>query len=232
MAETIRATSDPVGAEKELWRRIGAITACAPAGLAVAILCAVTNAALVNWYQPTRAWKYVMWEGGVLEWLTALSFLAAGGVYLGLSLSSERTRGRRSFFAVLAIGSLVLAGEELNWGRGMLVLNLDDPWFDARYNIQGGNLHNAVDAAVPILVFVGLAGGLRITAHWSLRLVPIPAGFLNAVVIAAASIPFMNLQGDRFLFLDEVLEWSGATLIFCLALHYRYGWFFLPQRKP
>lgn len=232
MAETIRATSGSAGAVNEQWRRIGAITACAPAGLAVAILCAVTNAALVNWYQPTRAWKYVMWEGGVLEWLTALSFLAAGGVHLGLALTSERSRDQRAWFAVFAVGSLVLAGEELNWGRGMLVLNLDDPWFNARYNIQGGNLHNAVDAVVPILVFVGLAGGLRITAHWSLRIVPVPVGFLNAVVIAAASIPFMNLQGDRFLFLDEVLEWSGSALIFCLALHYRYGWFFLPRRKP
>jgi hypothetical protein len=232
VAETIRAISGSAGTVNELRRRIGAITACAPAGLAVAILCSVANAALVNWYQPTRAWKYVMWEGGALEWLTALSFLAAGGVYLGLALTPERSRVQRAWFAIFAIGSLALAGEELNWGRGMLVLNLDDPWFDARYNTQGGNLHNAVDAVVPVLVFAGLAGGLRITAHWSLRLVPIPAGFLNAVVIAAASIPFMNLQGDRFLFLDEVLEWSGATLIFCLALHYRYGWFFLPQRKP
>jgi hypothetical protein len=208
---------------------VGAITGCTPTGLAVAVGTAVANAVLVSRYQPTRAWKYLMWEGGVLEWLTALSFIAAGAVSLWLALTSGEGRVKRAWFVVFGVGCLVLAGEELNWGRGMLILNLDDPEFTAHYNIQAGNLHNFAHPLVPILVFVGLAAVLRLAAPWSLRLVPLPTGFLNAIVVTAASILFMDLRGDYFLFLDEVLEWSSAILLLCLALHYRYGWFFLSR---
>ena len=202
------------------------LTGCTPAGLGLAALLATASAILVNRYQPTPAWKHVMWEGGVLEWLTAASFIAAGVLYLRLALASREGKPRRAWLALFGVGSLILAGEELNWGRWMLVLNLDDPEFAARYNLQGGNLHNFLPALVPVLAFLGLAGLLRVAAPWSLGLVPLPVGFLNAVIVAAMSIPFMDLGGDRFLFLDEVLEWSNATLILSLALHYRYGWFF------
>lgn len=201
-------------------------TGCTPAGLGLAVGLATASAILVNRYQPTPAWKHVMWEGGVLEWLTAASFIAAGALYLRLALASREERPGRAWLALFGVGFLILAGEELNWGRGMLILNLDDPEFAARYNLQGGNLHNVFHAPVPVLAFLGLAGGLRMAAPWSLRLVPLPVGFLNAVIVAAMSIPLMDLGGDRFLLLDEVLEWSNATLIFALALHYRYGWFF------
>lgn len=208
---------------------IRAITGCTPAGLTIALALTAANAIVVSRYQPTRTWKYVMWEGGVIEWLTALSFVAAGLLFLRLALTSRERPRVRAWFVLFGVGCLVLAGEELNWGRGMLILNLDDPEFEAHYNIQGGNLHNFMDAIVPILVFIGLAAALRMTAPWSLRLVPLPKGFLNAVIVAAAAILFMNLEGDHFLFVDEVLEWSISTLILCLALHYRYGWFFLPR---
>jgi hypothetical protein len=204
------------------------VTGCTPIGFSIALASAAVSAILVNAYQPTRIWKYVMWEGGVLEWLTALSFLFAGGLYLWLWRASREGGVRRAWHFLFGAGCLVLAGEELNWGRGMLVLNLDDPAFEARYNIQGGNLHNLFGPLVPVLLFVGLAGGLRITAFWSLQFVPLPVGFLNAVVMTALAVLFMDLEGDRFLLLDEVLEWSGATLILCLALHDRYGWFFSP----
>lgn len=206
-----------------------AISGCTPMGLAIAVASAAANAILVNTYRPTRAWKTFMWEGGILEGLTALSFIAAGALFLWLALSSQERKVTRAWFAIFGVGCLFLAGEELNWGRGMLILNLDDPQFALRYNIQGGNVHNVVPALVPILVFIGLAAGLRLTAPWSLRLVPLPAGFLNAIIVTATSILFMDLQDDRFLFLNEVFEWSSATLILCLALHYRYAWFFLPR---
>jgi len=205
---------------------ISTVTGCTRIGFAVALASAAVSAMLVNGYQPTRAWKYLMWEGGVLEWLTALSFVFAGGLYLWLWRASREGRGRRAWYFFFGAGCLVLVGEELNWGQGMLVLDLDDPAFEARYNIQGGNLHNLFGPLVPALLFVGLAVGLRILAPWSIQFVPLPVGFLNSVAMTALSVLFMNLEGDRFLLLDEVLEWSGATLILCLALHHRYAWFY------
>lgn len=212
---------------------VGALTGCTPAGLAIAVGLAVTSAFLVNAYRPTRAWKHLMWEGGLLEWLTALSFALAGGLFLRLAMTRVEGKGKGARYAVLGVGCLILAGEELNWGQGMLVLDLDDPAFETRYNPQGGTLHSSVHPLVPVLGLIAGAGGLRLAAPWSLRFVPLPLGFLNAVLVTALSIPFMNLDGDHFLFLDEVVEWSTSILLLCLALHDQRGWFFLrPWQSP
>ena len=205
-------------------------SACTPVALTIVVGAAATNAILVNYYQPIHLWQYVLWEGGVVEWLTVLNLLGAGGLYLYLALTSYNSK-MGPWFILFGVGCLFLAGEELNWGRGMLILNLDDPQFETRYNIQGGNLHNVVPAIVPVAVFIFLAGALRIAGNWSLRLVPVPVGFLNLVLVLPASILFMNLGEGRFLHLDEVLEWSSTTLILCLALHYRFHWFFLLQTE-
>ncbi|MBI4488831.1 MAG: hypothetical protein HY694_07065 [Deltaproteobacteria bacterium] len=52
-------------------KSISAVTGCTPIGFAVAVASAAAGAALVNAYQPTRIWKYVMWEGLSRSRLTA-----------------------------------------------------------------------------------------------------------------------------------------------------------------
>jgi hypothetical protein len=128
-----------------------------------------------------------------------------------------------------ALAELVLAGEEVNYGGGMLFLNLDDPEFASRYNPQHGAIHNLVPAFFPVLTFFIIVAGLRIF-HRQIRRItplPIPLGFLNAVLLTAVAVLFMQFADDRYLFVDEVFEWSLSCLLLCLALHSRWGWFFL-----
>jgi hypothetical protein len=41
---------------------------------------------------------------------------------------------RRRWLIAYAVADVVLAGEEISWGRGQLLLDLDDPSFATKYN--------------------------------------------------------------------------------------------------
>lgn len=208
---------------------------CTPAALALAAILTVIDLALVNWAQPIfgRYWKHVMWEGGVVEDLTAVQFLAGAAVFAACAVSRRHPTPHRWWFAAYALAELILAGEETNYGRGTLFLDLADPNFAANYNPQSGTLHNFLPAIVPITGFFVIVAALRVFSRpvvSALRL-PMPRGFLNAALLTLAAAPFMPYGDDRFLSVDEVYEWSSSLLLLGLALHARWGWFF-DGREP
>jgi len=212
------------------WPKLEGLTGCSRLALSLVGLLVATNVALVNFHQQLfpSLWRYVMWEGGVIENLTALNFLLGGVVFLASAVSGGAPLARRGWLLAFAVACLVLLGEEVNYGAGMLVLNLNDPEFATRYNPQHGALHTLVPAWVPILAFFLIVGGVRVF-HGRLRRImrlPVPLGFLNAVLLTAVAVPFMRLGDNRYLLVDEVFEWSSSCLILCLALHSRWGWFF------
>jgi hypothetical protein len=204
--------------------------------LRLALVLAAINVVLVNWSQPIfgRWWKYVMWEGGVVEDLTAVQFIAGGVVFALCALHRWHPRVHRVWFALYALAEFVLAGEETNYGTGTLFLDLADPNFARNYNPQAHNLHNYLsEAYVPVLGLGVICAVLRLAYKkivWRLRL-PMSKDFLDAILVTALGLVFMafSFRDERFLSLDEVYEWSSSLLLLCLALYYRFGWVFRPR---
>lgn len=201
--------------------------------LVLALVLGVIDTVLVLWAQPIfgNAWKQVMWEGGVLEDLTALQFIAGAIVFARCAFRRGISRAHRRWFALYALGMLVLAGEETNYGTGTLFLDLSDPNFASSYNPQANNLHNFVVLGfLPILVFgVGCLVLRRRFAPITGRLgLPMRKDFLDAVLVTALFVvPMLPAFGDeRFWAVDEVYEWSSSLLLLCLGLSFRYGWVF------
>jgi hypothetical protein len=198
---------------------------------------AVVNTVLVNWSQPLfgRWWQYVMWEGGVVEDLTALQFLAGGVVFAMCALQRERPVVHRVWFGIYAVAEFVLAGEETNYGTGTLFLDLTNPTFAQSYNPQAQNLHNyLIEAYIPVLTLGIICAILRARFDHivgALRL-PMTKDFLDAVLLTALGLPLMAaaFRDERFLSVDEVYEWSSSLLLLCLALFWRFGWIF--RRRP
>ena len=204
--------------------------------LVLGLVLAAIDVVLVNWAQPIfgGAWKYVMWEGGVVEDLTALQFLLTGGVFALCALQRARPGVHRAWFALYALAGLVLAGEETNYGTGTLFLDLAAPDFAQTYNPQAHNLHNfLIEAYSPVLGFVIICSVLRVTYSIvvpRLRL-PMSRDFLDAVAVTSLGVLFMvfSFGDERFLSIDEVYEWSSSALLLGLALYFRLGWVFRPR---
>jgi hypothetical protein len=204
-----------------------------PGARRLALALAAINVVLVNWSQPIfgRWWQYVMWEGGVVEDLTALQFLLGGVVFLLCALQRDRLTTDRAWFGLYALAEFVLLGEETNYGRGTLFLDLADPNFAQNYNPQAQNLHNfLIEAYIPVLALGIICAGLRWTyATFVPRLrLPMRKDFLEAILLTAVGLVFMAVSffDDRFLSVDEVYEWSSSLLLLVLALSFRFGWVF------
>jgi hypothetical protein len=204
-----------------------------PGARTLALTLAAVNAILVNWSQPIfgRWWQHVMWEGGVLENLTALQFLAGAVVFALCAAQRERRTTDRRWLGLYALAALVLLGEETNYGRGTLILNLADPNFAQTYNPQAQNLHNyLIEAYIPVLGLGIVCAVLRwkyATLVPRLRL-PMRKDFLDAVLLTSVGLVFMafSFRDARFLSVDEVYEWSSSLLLLCLGLSFRFGWLF------
>jgi hypothetical protein len=201
--------------------------------LGLALLLTAVNVVLVNWSQPIfgRWWQYVMWEGGVVEDLTAVQFLLGGIVFVLCALQSRRPTSERAWFGIYAIAELVLLGEETNYGTGTLFLDLADPNFASTYNPQRNNLHNfLIEAYIPVLGFVIICAVLRrYDAQIVQRLrLPMSRDFLDAVLVTTLGLVFMApaFFDQRFLSIDEVYEWSSSFLLLTMALYFRFGWVF------
>ena len=173
-----------------------------------------------------------MWEGGLIEDLTAVFFIVGAVIYALCVLQRSHPIAHRRWFAVYALAMLLLAGEETNYGRGTLFLDLTDPDFASHYNIQGGNLHNTIfpHGFLPIIVFFVICIVLRLGYRWiapSFRL-PMSQDFLDAVLVSGIFVLAMltTFRDERHLSIDEVYEWSSSLLLLCLALYYRFGWVF------
>jgi hypothetical protein len=198
--------------------------------LALALALAGVDAVLVNWAEPLfgRWWRHVMWEGGVLENLTALQFLAAGVVFALCALQRTRPPAHRAWLALYGLAALVLVGEETNYGT-IKLFNFTD-----EYNPQAHNLHNyLIEAYIPVLGLGIICAVLRACYPMivpRLRL-PMSRDFLDAVLVSAVGVLFMlwSFLDERFLSVDEVYEWSSSLLLLCLALYFRVGWIFRPR---
>lgn len=212
------------------------MTATSRRALGLALVLTAIDVALVNWAQPIfgRFWKHVMWEGGVVEDLTALQFILTGVVFALCALQRRQPRVHRVWFAVYSLAGFMLAGEETNYGTGTLFLDLASPDFAKTYNPQAHNLHNyLIEAYIPVLGFMVICAVLRVA--WRiivprLRL-PMSRDFLDAVLVTCVGVLFMvfSFFDDRFLSFDEVYEWSSSALLLGLALYYRFGWVFRPR---
>lgn len=204
--------------------------------LLFALALAAIDVVLVNWSQPLfgRWWKHVMWEGGVVEDLTALQFIVGAIVFATCVFQRSHPPAHRAWFAVYTLAMLVLAGEETNYGTGTLFLDLADPNFAQSYNPQAHNLHNyLIEAYIPVLGLGIICAVLRALYPFivpRLRL-PMSKDFLDSVLVTALGLIFMafSFRDDRFLSMDEVYEWSSSLLLLCLALYFRFGWVFRPR---
>jgi hypothetical protein len=204
--------------------------------LILAVVLGAIDVVLVLWSEPLfgGAWKYVMWEGGILEDLTAVQFIAGGLVFAGCALRGGMSVAHRRWLGLYALAMFVLAGEETNYGTGTLFLDLGHPNFAETYNPQANNLHNfLIEAYIPVLALGLICLGLRVFYDRicpRLRL-PMSKDFLEAVVITGAFVIVMipGFRDERFLSVDEVYEWSSSLLLMCLALYYRFGWIFRPR---
>ena len=213
------------------------MTAAPRPALVLAVVLGAINVVLVTWSEPLfgRWWKYVMWEGGLIEDLSALFFILGALTYAMCAFQRSHSLAHRRWFALYAVAMLVLAGEETNYGKGTLFLDLADPNFAASYNPQGGNIHNVIfpSAFVPIAVFFVICAVLRVGYRWIVPLLRLPMrkDFLDAVLVTGAFITAMipSFWDERHLSIDEVYEWSSSLLLLCLALSYRFGWVFRPR---
>jgi hypothetical protein len=198
--------------------------------LRLALALTAVNVVLVNWSQPLfgRWWQYVMWEGGVVEDLTAMQFLLGAIVFAMCAVQRGRPRAERGWFGVYAVVELVLVGEETNYGTGTLFLDLTDPDFAKNYNPQQNNLHNLlIEAYIPVLALIIICAVLRrygpqIVERFRL---PMSKDFLDAILVTALGLVFMApaFFDERFLSVDEVYEWSSSLLLLCMALYFRFG---------
>lgn len=213
------------------------MTATSRRALVLALVLAAIDVVLVNWAVPIFGgyWKYVMWEGGFVEDLTALQFILTGVVFALCALVRRQPGIHRVWFALYSLAGFVLAGEETNYGTGTLFLDLARPDFAQTYNPQAHNLHNyLIEAYIPVLGFGIICLVLRV--GWNLivpRLrLPMSRDFLDAVLVTALALPFMAFSffDERFLSMDEVYEWSSSLLLLSMALYFRFGWVFCPRK--
>jgi hypothetical protein len=206
-----------------------AVFAMRPRTVAVVVTLALTNLVVLNYHRELfgRAWQYMMWESGVFESLTPINFLLGAFVF-ALAAAASEDRRRRWWLVSFVLADVVLAGEEVSWGQGQWLLDLDVPDFVNKYN-PTTSLHNHILPGVgPIVVFFAIVFLFRVFYPLIQRFwhVPMPIGFLNAVLLTLLVAPLMRWDHEHYLFFDEVYEWSGSVLLLHLALYERWKWSF------
>ena len=191
----------------------------------IVLVLALIDVILVNFHRELfgTAWQYVMWEGGVIEGLTPLNFLLGTMVFFLAAYEARADRRRYRWLVVYALTDIFLAGEEISWGTGQILLDLDDPNFTTKYN-PTTTLHHFLPGVGPIIIFFIVVAIFRLFYPWMRRHldVPMSIGFLNAVLLTLLVAPFMRFDHEHFLFFDEVYEWSGSVLLLHLALWERW----------
>lgn len=134
---------------------------------------AVVVVSLVSFYFVNGdAYVGAMQEDGVVEWMSFLLFLAAGGVAL-----VRAVRNRRIFDLLVAMFCLFVAGEEISWGQRLVGYVPPDLFLENNFQ-QETNLHN----------FSGIFGRPK----WVLAMT---LGAYGLLLPAAAAMPmFRNLM--------------------------------------
>ena len=140
-----------VDRDTKLIRRIDAILAADTGAWGIPVwtrwwlllLPLVATVALVAAAPHPRLYHFLIDEDHIVEWSQFFAILAAG-VTFGLAGRQAWRSGRRTlaiFFALVAVGAFVVAGEEISWGQRILGLKTPDAL--TVINQQGEtNVHN------------------------------------------------------------------------------------------
>ena len=147
-------------------------------------------------------------ENGLLQDVTVLCYGASAVFFFRLvlrALPPHEPGLRRWWFLILALGCLVVAGEEINWGQSLIPYKTPD--FLVRTNIQQEvNLHNIELPGLPgrhwsnvVLWGISLMGGvvipISLLASMQIRRltwiaeIPVPPWVSQGYFLAAALIP-------------------------------------------
>lgn len=148
-------------------------------------------------------------ENGLLQNITVLCYGAAAIFFFRLVLRALRTHElaglERWWFLILALGCLVVAGEEINWGQSLI--QYETPEFLASMNLQQEvNLHNIELPGLPgrhwsnvVLWGISVLGGvvipISLLASTQIRRlawiaeIPVPPWVSQGYFLAAALIP-------------------------------------------
>lgn len=155
-------------------------------------------------------------EDGVIEYVQALLYAVAAVAFAALAWTSRR---HRIWAVLLALGTFVVAGEEISWGQR--ILDIGTPESFERSNVQGEiNLHNlegvhgsvrAIGLMIVLVVFIAMPVLHRLVPRvralldrFAVPVVPLWAVPLAIVALAYMAVPRV-LDGVVFA-LDEVGE--------------------------
>lgn len=169
-------------------------------------------------------------EDGPFEWLQCLLYLSAGCVAAYRFRGSLKNRERliAGGYALLAVGLIFVAGEEISWGHSMLQLELPD-YFE-RHNTQGDLTVHNLDAFQPFLHNAYIAVGFGGAFAW------LAAGLLcgsrfKAMRRALLPPPFTSLYflpvGVFYLYIEHLRPRLLAAGYSALDASFDYGKTFL-----
>jgi hypothetical protein len=166
--------------------------------------------------------RFLLDEDSVFEWGTALALLATS-VLAGVvarRLWRDGLRVQAVAYALLCVGAVLAAGEEISWGQRLLGIDTPDSVRDA--NLQEElNVHNlgaVYPVYVAVMLFVGLYGSVgswlvyrrlgRLSPNWYLFMPPL---FLAGAFLQLALyrlVRYTGVTGHRY----------GEWCEFCVAL--------------
>lgn len=99
-------------------------------------IAAVAAAAVWLYFVNEDAYAGLVQEDGVVEWMSFLLFLSAGGVAL-----VQAVRARRAFDLLVALFCIFVAGEEISWGQRLIGYVAPGYFLENNFQ-QETNLHN------------------------------------------------------------------------------------------
>lgn len=199
------------------------------------------------------AYKVLVSEGSVVEWLTFLFFLAAGALFLLTGRGqwvTDRAEGRRglgALFLAMGVVSLLIGFEEMSWGQ--TIFNWDTPELFNTANAQKEtNLHNlaliqdriwTITAAV--CVVATLLVGVRRALEAKGRLIPrsladavLPHSTLLGYFLFAALlyVPVVLIKHDVAIPVLVTRDQEVAEVLFSLGVLLHAGRCYLRWAQP
>ena len=186
--------------------------------LAVAIfIVPLAGVALLALVTPAHGvYHFLVREDSVVEWLQVAGYAVAA---VAAGIAAKRTNGlQRVAFAGLALGCLLLLGEEISWGQR--IFGFDTPLHIAKENRQGEltfhNLDDESDAFAYGQLVIGVAGAI---VPWLLvRRWWVPPRFLSSAFLVLGVYWLVRLRFEPYPHYDfaKFSEWPETC--FSLAV--------------